>query len=136
MPLRALASQAYLASRGAPRDVASLAEHEVLGWKRGRARADAWPLRAGGEVEVSPWFVSHDLLLLRSLAAEGGGIVLAPHTPILDAPDAPALEGVLDDEVGGAMVFRVSSRHHSAADARTRETLEHILRVLADFPEP
>ncbi len=135
VPLRALASPGYLAARGAPGSVAALSRHEVLGWKRARERADAWPLRGGGHVEVSPWFVSHDLLLLRSLAAEGGGIVFAPHTNLLDDPGAGPLVSVLDDEVGAEMVFRVSTRHHSDADPRTREALEHLLRVLADFPE-
>jgi DNA-binding transcriptional LysR family regulator len=135
VPLRALASPAYLAARGAPESVAALARHEVLGWRRAHEGAEAWPLRGGGHVEVSPWFVSHDLLLLRSLAAEGGGIVFAPHTNLLDDPGPDPLVAVLEDEVGAEMVFRVSTRHESNADARTREALDHILRVLADFPE-
>ncbi len=45
------------------------------------------------------------------------------------------LVAVLEGEVGAEMVFRVSTRHHSDADARTREAREHILRLLADFPE-
>ncbi|MBI5515407.1 MAG: LysR family transcriptional regulator [Deltaproteobacteria bacterium] len=135
VPLCALASPGYLASRGSPDGVAALSRHEVLGWKRARERADAWPLRGGGEVVVSPWFISHDLVLLRALAAEGGGILFAPQTSLLDDPTAGPLVGVLEDEVGAEMLFRVSTRHHSNADTRTREALEHILRVLADFPE-
>jgi len=136
VPLRALASRAYLAARGAPRDVAALAEHEILGWKRAKEPADLWPLVAGGHVEVSPWYVGHDLQLLRALAAEGGGILFAPHTTFLDDPAIGPLETVLDDEIRGEMVFRVSTRHPSSSDPRTRDTLEHIQQALANLADP
>lgn len=135
VPLRALASPEYLRARGTPRSVADLAKHEILGWKRARERADAWPLLAGGYAVVSPWFVSHDLLVLRALASEGGGILFAPHTPYLDVPGVVSFDTVLEGELGGEMTFRVSSRHHSGADARTRDALKQVEDWLADFPE-
>lgn len=136
VPMRALASRDYLSSRGTPRDAASLVGHEILGWKRAKERADLWPLVAGGHVEVSPWYVGHDLQLLRTLAAEGGGVLFAPHTPFLEDPAIGPLENILEDEIGCEMVFRVSTRHESGADARTRDTLKHIQQVLADLGDP
>lgn len=136
VPLRALASRDYLSSRGVPPNLAALADHEILGWKRAKERADQWPLVAGGHVEVAPWYVGHDLQLLRALAAQGGGVLFAPDTPFLDDGAIGPLERVLEDEIGGEMVFRVSTRHKSGTDARTREALEHIQRVLAQLSEP
>lgn len=135
VPLRALASPEYLRTRGVPRVASDLAHHKILGWKRARARADAWPLVTGGHVEVAPWFVSHDLLIVRALAAAGGGIAFIPHTLLLDEPGVAPLEAVLDDEVRDEMGFRVSSRHHSGADLRVRDTLRLVESWLADFPE-
>jgi DNA-binding transcriptional LysR family regulator len=135
VPLRALASIEYLRAFGTPRDVSDLAHHKILGWKRARERVDAWPLAAGGHVEVAPWHVTHDLLLVRALAAAGGGIAFMPHSPFLDEPGVAPLECVLDDAVGAEMVFRVSSRHPSGADVRMRDSLKLVETWLADFPE-
>lgn len=131
VPMRALASPEYLRARGVPHDVPSLARHDILCWNRAKEPANAWPLVAGGHVEVSPWHVAHDLQLMRTLASEGGGILFAPQTSLLDDPSVGPLVSVLDDAIGGDMVFRMSTRHHSGADPRTKEALEHIQRVLA-----
>lgn len=133
--LRPIASPGYLRSHGTPHSAADLAGHEILGWVRPRHRTDAWPLLAGGSVEVSPWYTTSDLMALRTLAAAGGGILLAPDSPLLDDPGGEPLVGVLDDVVGGEMPFRVSSRLPSSADPRTRDVLEQIEKLLASFPE-
>lgn len=133
--LRPVASPAYLAARGRPRSVADLAHHEILGWVRPRQPTHAWPLLEGGSVAVSPWYASSDLLVLLGLAAAGGGILLGPVSPFFSDSTGDALVSVLEDEVGCDLPFRVSSRHHSSADARTRDALEQIEKFLRDFPE-
>lgn len=133
--LRVLASPTYLRKRGTPRSVSDLADHDVLGWKRPRQPVDAWPLLAGGTVTVSPWLVSPDFLLVRTVAAQGGGLVLAPTSPFLEEPGTDPIVPVLDDEVGCDLVFRASSPNPTRSDSRTRAVLEQIQKILASFPE-
>lgn len=133
VPMRAMASPEYLRARGVPTSVEALAGHELLGWKRACHRADAWPLLAGGHVELTPWYIAPDLQLLLALASQGGGILFAPHTPMLSDPTVGPLETVLDDVLGDELVFRVTTLHPSEADPRVREALEHIQRALADL---
>lgn len=129
-PLRLVASRAYVERRGAPREVAELARHETLGWKRPGQSADTWPLLAGGTVTVAPWISSTDPHLLGTLAAEGGGIMLAPRTPLFDIPGAELLVTLLEDQVGADAVIRVSTPFPIRSDSRARDTLRVILAQL------
>lgn len=131
MPLRLAASRAYVERRGAPRTVAELARHETLFWKRpGQPTADTWPLLAGGTVTVDPWFSSTDPHLLGALAAEGGGIMLAPLTPLFEAPGPEPLITLLEDQVGTDVVVRASTPFSSRSDSRVRDTLRVIIEQL------
>jgi len=130
-PLRLAASRAYLARRGAPSEVAELPQHETLGWKRPGLAADTWPLLAGGAVTVAPWITSTDPYLLGTLVAEGGGIMLAPRTPLFEAPGAEPLVPILEDQVGTDVVVRVSTPFSIRSDSRARDTLRVILEQLA-----
>lgn len=134
-PVRVLASPAYLRERGTPKRASDLANHDIIVWKRPRQRVDAWPLLAGGIVEVSPWLVSPDLSLVLSMAANGGGLVLAPHAPFLDDPAPEALVPVLEDLVRDELVIRVSTPHVADDDSRTRGTVEPIQRMLDSLPD-
>jgi DNA-binding transcriptional LysR family regulator len=129
-PLRLAASRAYVERRGAPRDVAELAQHEILGWQRPGLPADTWPLLAGGTVTVAPWISSTDPHLLGSLLAEGGGIMLAPRTPLFTAPGAEPLVTLLEDQVGADVPLRVSTPFSIRSDSRARDTLRVILEQL------
>jgi DNA-binding transcriptional LysR family regulator len=133
--LRVLASPAYLHARGIPQRASDLVNHDILGWKRPRQPLDAWPLLAGGTVNVSPWFVSPDFFLMQTLASRGGGVLLAPQSPLLDDSEADQLVSVLDDQIGCDHVFRASSPNPSRADSRTRAVLEQIQNMLEGFPE-
>lgn len=133
--VRAVASPDYLRARGTPLSAAELVNHDTLVWRSPQRQSDAWPLLAGGTVGVCPWLVSTDLLMLHTVAAAGGGILLAPHNPFFDEPGALPLVAVLDDEIGDEVTFRASFRHPSASDSRTREALELLQQVLSGFPE-
>jgi len=135
LDLRLLASSAYLQARGIPQRISDLTHHDLLGWKRPRQPVDEWPLLVGGMVKVTPWFVSPDFFLLQTLALQGGGIVLAPQSPLIDEPHAERLVPVLEDQIGGELVFRVSSPNPTHADSRTRAVLEQIQAKLSNFPE-
>ncbi|HRI67276.1 MAG TPA: LysR family transcriptional regulator [Polyangium sp.] len=132
--LRALASPAYLETRGRPSRISDLAHHDILGWKRPRQPVDEWPLVNGGTVKVSPWYVSPDFFLLQTLASRGGGIVLAPKSPLIDEAEADRLVPVLENQIGTELVFRASSPNPTHADSRTRAVLEQIHARLKDFP--
>lgn len=133
--LQALASSAYLQARGVPQRISDLTHHDILGWKRPRQPVDEWPLLVGGALKVAPWFVSPDFTLLQTLALQGGGIVLAPHSPFIYEPQAERLVPVLEDQIGAELVFRVSSPNPTHADSRTRAVLEQIHASLKSFPE-
>lgn len=134
-PLRVLASPEYLRERGTPKRASDLADHDILGWMRPKQRTDAWPLLAGGTVEVSPWVVSPDLLLLLSMASSGGGLLLGPHAPFLDEPETNALVPVLEDLIRDELVLRVSTPYIAKEDSRTSGALGPIQRLLDSFPE-
>jgi len=131
--LRLVAASSYLQRRGTPHDPAELARHETLGWMRPGQRTDQWPLLAGGTVPVSPWFASPDPQLLHAILAAGGGIMLAPDLPFIDAPDAGPLQTLLTETVGTELIFRVSSPFPIRADSRTRDTLKLILEKLSEL---
>jgi DNA-binding transcriptional LysR family regulator len=133
VPLRAVASMAYLEQRGTPRDLEALESHDVLGWQRPGTSTSEWPLLAGGVASVSPWLSSPDPLFLFHLASSGGGIVLAPQ-PLFDEPAAQPLVPVLADLVGTEVVFRISSPLPSRSDSRTRDVVAQILALLEDLP--
>lgn len=128
-PLRLGASRAYIERRGAPRTVAELAQHETLGWTRPGMSADTWPLLAGGTVTVAPWISSTDPHLLGCLTADGGGIMLAPHSPLF-TPGPEPLVTLLEDQVGTDIALRVSTPFPIRSDSRARDTLRVILEQL------
>jgi DNA-binding transcriptional LysR family regulator len=128
-PLRLAASRSYLERCGGPREVADLAQHETLGWKRPGMSADTWPLLAGGTVTVAPWISSTDPHLLGCLTADGGGIMLAPHSPLF-TPGPEPLVTVLEDQVGTDITLRVSTPFPIRSDSRARDTLRVILEQL------
>ncbi|WIX32452.1 LysR substrate-binding domain-containing protein [Salinicola sp. JS01] len=75
-PLRLLASPAYLERRGTPQQVASLADHDLLGFNQ-LDHLNRWPLRdAHGEpLLITPTLSASSGSTLLSLALAGEGIV-------------------------------------------------------------
>lgn len=133
--LRVLASPAYLDARGVPQTLEDLAHHDVLGWHRPRNPADTWPLLAGGAVSVSPWIASADFMLVRTLASQGCGLLLAPQDSAVYDQDPEPLITVLDDVVGGELLFRASSPQSCESDPRTRNFLQQVKLLLDSLPE-
>lgn len=133
--LRPVAAPEYLERRGRPRTVEELADHDILGWSRPGHPPGQWPLLAGGTVEVNPWLVTSDASLLATVALKGGGILLVPPAPFFVDVQGEPFETVLEDKIGGDLVFRVTTPFPHRADARTRETLEMILAHLESLPQ-
>lgn len=74
--LRVLASPAYLAAHGRPRNVAALAKHTLLGFTQPDS-LNRWPLRGvhGDEWQIAPSIRASSGETLRQLALEGAGVV-------------------------------------------------------------
>ncbi|KQP22404.1 LysR substrate-binding domain-containing protein [Pseudorhodoferax sp. Leaf267] len=91
--LRLLASPAYLAAHGKPRDVAGLARHSLLGFTQPES-LNRWPLRGphGDEWTVTPAVKVSSGETLRQLALQGAGI--ACLSDFMTGPD----------RAGGALV--------------------------------
>ena len=115
--------------------MAELSEHDILGWRRLGLPAETWQLRSGGTVEVKPWFSSSDPQLLAGLAAQGGGIFLAPALPFFREQPENALVEVLDDLVGAEFAFRATTPFPARADPRTRDTVALIMAQLEAIAE-
>lgn len=73
--LRVLASPAYIAAHGRPKNVDSLARHSLLGFTQPES-LNRWPLRGahGDEWPVAPTLTASSGETLRRLALEGAGI--------------------------------------------------------------
>ncbi len=74
--LRVLASPGYLAARGRPKTVASLVEHELIGFTQPES-LNRWPLRGvhGDEWPITPTLSASSGETLRQLALRGMGLV-------------------------------------------------------------
>ena len=94
-PLRLLASPAYLARHGVPREVDDLARHRLLGFSA-PASLNIWPLAAG--LAIDPALRASSGGTLRQLALHGAGIAcLAQFMTAADIDKGtlvPVLEGV------------------------------------------
>lgn len=100
-PERLLASPHYLETRGTPRSVDELVDHDLLIWSGPDVAIDALPLRRGGTIPVSPVMVASDLHALRVMAAEGAGILHSVDGGLPEGLGAgPELVPVLDRWIG------------------------------------
>ena len=95
-----VASPAYLARHGRPRQPADLAAHSCLSMSEepGQQR---WELHGPGgaveKVEFEPRLMAHDFPVLREVAAAGHGVALLPATVCADLLEGGRLERVLPD---------------------------------------
>lgn len=128
--VRLFASPGYLEARGVPESVSDLERHEILSWLRPGEDPSQLPLLDGGKATTEPWLATPDLALLKGIAGEGGGIVLAPDAPFLVDPWTPELVKVLEDTVGKELVVRVTTPQPARADARTRGALAQLHATL------
>ena len=101
----AVAAPAYIKQRGSPSSVKELAEHTCLrGFAGGTRPNSKWPLRAGGEVEVSGPFVIADAI------AEG------------------RLVAILKEEVGLSVALSVVWKEREFLDPKIRAFVDLAVR--------
>ncbi len=124
-----VASPAYIAQRGAPRQPADLAGHACLQYRfPNSGKLEAWPLRRAAhepELSLHNSMICNNIETRVSFALQGLGIACLPDFAIREALADGRLCTVLDDYVDRSGTFRVlwpASRHPSPK-----------LRVLIDF---
>lgn len=132
LPLRALASPAYLDAHGRPERPDDLARHALSSWLYPGSEATAWPLREGGSVTVEPHVSSSDAFMLRLIASAGRGIALLPYSELTRSISPGAdLEPVLPDILGGETSVRVLLPEATSAMPRSRAAAELSREVAA-----
>lgn len=124
-----VASPAYLARRGEPRQPADLTGHACLQYRfPNSGKLEAWPLRRAArepELNLPASMICNNIETRVSFALQGLGIACLPDFAIREQLADGRLRTVLDDYVDRSGTFRVlwpASRHLSPK-----------LRVLIDF---
>lgn len=130
VPLRLLASPAYLLRAGTPRELSELGAHPVAIWSGAGHAPDVLPLLDGGSFPLNPWFISNNLELLMESVAAGMGIAMGPFFA-----DMQGLLPILEHLVGSNVAVRTLSPHASSNDARVRAVQDSINRFVASLPE-
>ena len=125
VPVRLLASPAYLDARGRPDSVEELAEHDLLAWTGSqRERARLWPRPDGTTFSVKPVLSSNDAHLIRTLANAGLGIALTVDAPqVRGTLVGDDLEFVLDGVVGEMAKGRVLIPDRAAEAPAVRQLM-------------
>lgn len=97
-PLMIVASPAYLKKHGAPRQVADLSEHTLLGFTHNEG-LNQWPLRYvhGDRWPISPAISASSGETVRHLALEGQGIACLSHFMTIDDIHAGRLKVLLGE---------------------------------------
>lgn len=128
MPVRVVASPAYLARRRPPTSVAELGEHRLAAWLGPEHDALAWPLHAGGRVAVTPMLVSNDAHVLRRQIRAGFGLGLLPDAD-LDPFGLPVddLVPVLDEIIGSDVALNLTMPE-ALADSRKIAKMVELIR--------
>lgn len=131
IPERLVASPAYLESRGHPRSVRDLEEHDLLRWQPPGEDAHRLPLLGGRTMTVAPRFVSPYIHLVRSLALAGQGFALVPEGAAIISQLPGDLVPVLPDQVGRDCTLWLLVPEPLAASSRLRAALD-LLDTLAE----
>ncbi|HTV23786.1 MAG TPA: LysR family transcriptional regulator [Polyangiaceae bacterium] len=97
-PMLAVASPAYLAAHGMPKNRRDLARHRCLmGFARGELPQSQWTFAGGNQVHLEGVFHSNELDLLCDAAVRGLGIAFLPLMITHAALESGALVAVLPD---------------------------------------
>lgn len=140
-PEHLLASRRYLDTHGRPQTLEQLVEHRLMSWCPVGEDGRSLPLRDGGTLEISPYFVSNDVYVLRCLTAAGQGIALLPDAEMArGVVPGEELEEVLPDRVGRECSVwallpeaQVATPRSRAAVRLIREMATGVFGVTPDF---
>ena len=131
------AAPSYLKARGTPQTVASLAEHNCLGYTLSQTPVDRWVFGARAEVnvQVTGNLRANNGEALRAAAIEGQGVIYQPTFIVADDLRAGTLVALSLDqptvELGGIYAVSLPDRH---SPAKVRTFIDFIVTCFA--PEP
>ena len=134
--LRVMASPAYLAQHGTPRDVAALAGHTLLGFNEPDS-LNHWPLPGATDalLHVRPAVAVSSGETLRRLALEGVGIVSLSDFMTHRDREAGALVQVLPDiTVEVRQPIHAVYYRNTAVSARISSFLDHLAQAMVGTP--
>lgn len=130
---RLMASSAYLERHGVPTTVEALDQHTLIGLAD---EPPIWPLLDGGAVHIRPDHVVDDFYVLGCMAGAGLGIAYMPRSGVgLDS----AVDGVvpvLEDQIGGEVVFRVFMPMRALTGGAPRAFIDLALSLWRDDLPP
>lgn len=128
---RCMATPAYLAERGMPRDAEELSAHPCIAWRiPGGVSPFLWPLWKGSSQQITPWLITNDMHHALVMTLSGRGIGLLPD--VLTA-SAQELVPVLPDVVGAeGEIFLAMGRRLSDSQRgrRLRDIIDKCRRQL------
>ncbi len=131
---RLLATEDYL--RAPPvRSLDDLASCDLLVWRPPDRDPNRLPLLDGGEVFITPKFVSSDVHLVRHVAALSCGVAYLPDGALPDLDNAiPELSAVLPDVVGRARTLSIVVPTTLLTVPRIRRVLDTMDLFARAFP--
>ncbi len=129
------ASERYVERCGKPRTLDDLADHTLMHAITDADARDldglervAWPLKAGGEVRITPRILSTDAEFIRACVHDGMGIAVLPSYAALP------LQRLLPRVIGDASTVWGVTTHAGAQLPRVRAGLEIATQILANTP--
>ncbi len=128
-PRRLMASTAYLERHGAPLTVEALSRHTLIGLAD---EPPAWPLLDGGAVHIQPDHVVDDFYVLGCMAGAGLGIAYMPRSGAGLAAEVEAVVPVLEDQIGGEVVFRIFMPMRAITGGAPRTFIDLALSLFRD----
>lgn len=125
----AYASSAYLARRGRPTSIESLATHAILrGTDAHGAPQPSWPARGGGRIAIPAGFTCNDQRTLVAMVLDGRGIAVISDVSAAGPVAEGILEPVLPDRIGAELALYALSHARKKQPARVRVALEALER--------
>lgn len=122
---RLVASPAYLDAHGRIESVDGLGRYDLLVWTGPGSNPRLLPTLDGLLVPVTPRFVSGDVHLLHTMAANGAGVAYVPDGKLLPSQGGPGvLEPVLDHCIGRSRTFSLVVPEALADVPRVRTVVE------------
>ena len=108
LPMRLLATQAYLDEFGTPQNLRELKAHRLLAWMPYGEKAPEFVSAAGAKRQLEPVFVTADVHLLHEFARANLGIAWCPDA---NGPELPGerLIPVLDGQLHGRTELRIAA---------------------------
>ena len=121
--VRVMAAPSYLQEHGTP-TLETLSEHVLLRHTDQGRPMRTWPLRRGGQVQISGKLVSNDLSLLRRACMDGMGLALLPEA-FTDGALVPVLP-----QVGATTHVSLVYAERQYQSPRVRAFIDHVVAAL------